>query len=199
MFYPDLASLLTTIAEQSERNVGVALPGTVVSYNAGKQTCSVDPGVHRLVPSEEDEDLDEIEALPTIQDVPVIWPQGRNFNIVGTLSKGDPVLLVCMDRDPSGWMRTGDPAEPDDARTHHWSSAVAIPGLVPDRNPFPSPSDAAALASVLATIIGELRTVLNTVAAGLTVPLVPPPFLPDDLLPATIKLQIASKILKLAE
>jgi Phage protein Gp138 N-terminal domain len=153
VYQPSTADVINAAVNRATRNLGVALPGTVLLYNASARTCSVQPGVHRLVPSEEDQDIDEAEALPVLQDVPVIWPQGRNFRVNGTLAPGDPVMLVCLDRDMSGWQRTGEASEPDDARTHHWGSSVAIPGLVPDTNPFPAPTDAAALASKLDKLI----------------------------------------------
>ncbi len=136
-----------------DRRLSKALPGTVVTYNAATKTATVKPGVHRLVPSVSDPDDDEIEELPAIPDVPVCWPVGRGFAItpgIGLLP-GDPVLLVCCDRDISGWLRTGTPSDPDDARLHSWGSAVAIPGLVHSAYAN-TPVDAAALASRLDTI-----------------------------------------------
>ena len=164
---PTLGRLLNASTEKALRNLNVALPGTVVSYNAATQTCSVRPGVHRATPSLEDNDEDVMEPLPTIQDVPVCWPQGRGFQVKSTLLPNDPVLLVCMDRNMDGWRSTGRPSAPEDARMHHWSSAVAIPGLLPDKSPFTPPTDSAALAS-------RLDIFFRTIAA-----------LPDATSPAT--------------
>jgi hypothetical protein len=160
---------MKAVVERAMRATGVSLPGTVVSYNAAAQTCVVRPGVYRLIPSLEDMDVDEVEEIPALQDVPVCWPRGRGFSCVGTLAAGDPVLLICQDRDIAGWQRTGQPAEPDDARVHHWQSAVAIPGLVPNANPIPVPTDAAALASKVDLLIGVLKTVLAGAASDTAV------------------------------
>ncbi len=157
---PTKGAILRHLLEKRDRDFGVALPGTVVSYNAGSRTATIRPGVHRLVPSIDDEDVDVTEEVPPLQDVPVCWPMGRGFAFADvSLSAGDPVLLICMDRDASAWRRTGAPAEPEDARQHHWGSAVAIPGLAPRQNPVPVPSDAAALASKLDALIAVLKTV----------------------------------------
>lgn len=153
---PTFAEAIRIGIASALRNFAVAQPGTVISYDAGSQTCSVQPGVHRLVPSIEDNDEDVVEELPSIQHVPVCWPQGRGISIKGTLEKGDSVLLVACDYDPSGWMRAGSPQPPDDARSHHWANAVAIPGLVPAQSPFSTPTDAAALASRVDAILHAL-------------------------------------------
>lgn len=155
---PSDADLMQAVVQRALRATGVSLPGTVESYDPATQTCTVRPGVHRLIPTLEDMDIDEVEELPALQCVPVCWPRGCGFSCVGTLAAGDPVLLICQDRDISGWRRTGHPAEPDDARIHHWGAAVAIPGLVPNSNPIPVPTDAAVLAS-------KLDAFLRTVAA----------------------------------
>ncbi len=143
-FEVDLPTILQNAIEASLNEVGVAMPGVVVSYSNGRAI--VRPGTHKLVPALDDDDLDVVEPQPAIQDVPVLWPRGRNFQIAGTLLPGDPVLLVCLDRDPSGWRRTGQPAEPADTRVHHWSNAVAIPGLLAGPTTWPT-TDALALAS----------------------------------------------------
>lgn len=115
-----IASLVRRLVDKRADTLAVSLPGTVESYDASSKTAVVRPGVHRLVPSMTDADLDELEELPAVR-VPVAWPRARGYSMVGTLSAGDPVLLICQDRDISGWRRSGKPSEPDDARTHVWA------------------------------------------------------------------------------
>ncbi len=154
---PTLLSVIQRQLDTKFNNAGGALPGTVISFNSSADTCVVRPGVNRSVPVIGEDDY-VFEQLPPIYDVPVCWPQGRNFRFNGTLNAGDPVLLVCLDRDASGWIRTGKPSDPDDVRESSWAHAVAIPGLVPASNPF-NPTDAAALASKLDNLIAALKTV----------------------------------------
>lgn len=146
---PTLADVILTGITTQLRNTAVALPGTVESYDAGANTITVKPGVNRMIPSFDDEDLDVSEELPSLQDVPVVWLVARGVSIKGSLQAGDPVLLIALDRDMSGWQRTGKHQDPEDGRMHSWSSCVAIPGLIPLTNPIPEPTDAAALASKL--------------------------------------------------
>ncbi len=193
---PSFAQGIRIGIQTAIRNFAVAQPGTVISYDEASQTCSVQPGVHRLVPSIEDNDEDVVEELPSVQRVPVCWLVGRGIQVKGTLSKGDSVLLVALDYDPSGWLRSGSPQPPDDARTHHWANAVAIPGLVPAQSPFPTPGDAAVLASKLAIELASMRVIINAIAAGLPVP-PPPPY--TQTLPGPIEADLASTILLLDE
>ena len=160
-----LAEVMNNAADARERHFGVALPGIVLSYDSATQTASIQPAVNRWVPDESSPDEDLSEPLPALQSVPVMWPKGRNFSVTGTLAAGDPVLLVCIDRDMSGWRTSGAQSDPQDARLHDWSSAVAIPGLVPSTSPFPVPSDAAALASL---VLARLNALVSTVNSLIT-------------------------------
>jgi hypothetical protein len=92
-----------------------------------------------------------------------------------------------MDRDISGWLRTGVHQDPDDTRIHSWSSAVAIPGLVPSSSPFPEPSDAAALASKLDTFYRTVAPLPDLVPLN---PLPPPS--PADVL--TLLLEVVTNV-----
>ena len=134
-----LAHVLETWISEASRSMGVATPGYVISYDAATRTATVQPGVHRLVPQEEDDDLDSVEPYAPIQSVPVCWLTGRGIRVNATLGPGDSVLLVCLDRDMAAWRRTGVPSEPDDPAVHDYTSCVAIPGLVPDTSPFDEP------------------------------------------------------------
>lgn len=162
---PTLVDAITEMMAITQANTNVALPGNVVSYNSSTRTATIKPGVHRVLTAYEDEAEDLFEELPAIHNVPVCWPMGRGFKINGSLNAGDPVLLVFMDRDISGWRSANSAVPPSDQRTHHISQAVAIPGLWPN-NP-PEPTDAAALAS-------KLDAFFQAVAAITPAPLVTP-------------------------
>jgi hypothetical protein len=156
-----LSSILDTALSGLAQRMCVATPAIVQSYNASAKTCTAKPAVSRLIPAEDEDDLDEPEEYPVVQDIPVIWPRGHNFAIHGTLAAGDTVMLVAMDWDMGNWRGTSKVSAPFDARQHDYASCVAIPGLLPATNPYPEPTDAAALASLVMTELGKLRTALE--------------------------------------
>lgn len=152
-----LAGVMKSAIDARLRNLAKVSPGVVVSYDEETETCSVQVGVHRLVPSAVEEDLDEVEELPVIHSVPVAWPRARGYSLVGSLGAGDPVTLYATDRDMSAWRRSGEASEPDDARVHSWGSAIAVPGLQADVGGFDVPEDAAALASFVDLLVGIVK------------------------------------------
>lgn len=166
---PTFADVMNHLIDYRLRALGGALPGNVVSYDPSSQTASVRPGVHRITPTDTEDFA--FELLPIVHRVPVCWPRGRNFRIEGTLLPGDPVLLVCLDRDASGWLETGKASEPVDLREGTWASAVAVPGLVPDTDPFTGIVDAPALASRV-DAIGRAISVLTPPATPADAPAV---------------------------
>lgn len=157
-----LSEVIDNLVDKRLRSLGKVLPGTVVSYDSGTETATVAPGIHRLVPAYDDPDVDLVEELPAIPGVPVCWLRARGLSAVGDLQAGDPVLLLCCDRDLSGWLRTGQPSEPDDARMHTWGSAVCLPVSISSARKPPPPPNAAALASKVSSELNALRTAFNT-------------------------------------
>jgi hypothetical protein len=152
--------------DKLERNLHTAQPGIVVSYDPSSQTADVRPAVRRALPNASDEELDTYEDLPICPHVPVAWPRGRGFSCVGTLSPGDPVLLVFCERDFSSWYESGKVGNPSFAELHALNGAVAIPGLAPRSNPIPVPTDAAALASKLDFLISTILSLVPAPVAG---------------------------------
>lgn len=192
---PRVGDIVRRILQKALQAFGVAAPGVVVSYN-NNGTATVRIGTNRRVPSMHLDEEDGLEEFAPIQNVPVMWLAGRGIQVSPTarLAPGDPVLLVCLDRDASSWRRSGSVSDPDDAALHDWANAVAIPGLVPDSSPFTAPADASALASKVATELNAIAAAMDTIAAAVPVT---NPYTAAANTPAAIKARIASTILKL--
>lgn len=163
---PTLNQAITGPIEKRLRNAAMALPGVVKKFNG--TTVDVQPGVHRTIPSSEDPDLDELEEMPVIPNVPIVWVQSVGIKVRGTLRVGDPVLIIAMDRDISGWRKSGKASAPNDARSHHWGNCIAIPGLIPNSDPFPEPSDAAALASLVKDELDKVKADMQRLITWVT-------------------------------
>ena len=89
-----------------------ALPGTVVSFDAERQTAVIQPAVK--VGS---------MAFPLLGDVPVFMPVSFDVH------PGDACLVVFADIDIDAWFDTGVPQEPRSARKHSLSDGFAFVGF----------------------------------------------------------------------
>ena len=88
-----------------------ALPGKVVSFDAGRQTAEIRPAVR----------MGSLE-FPVLADVPVFMPVPFEVN------PGDACLVVFADIDIDAWFETGEAAEPRSARKHSLSDGFAFVG-----------------------------------------------------------------------
>ena len=88
-----------------------ALPGTVISFDAERQTAEVQPAV-------------KMGSLlfPLLSDVPVFMP------VPFEVHPGDACLVVFADADIDGWFETGEPQETKSARKHSLSDGFAFVG-----------------------------------------------------------------------
>lgn len=127
---PTFQEVLRLVMEAKVANIHVGLPGRVESYDAATQTADIKPMVRRLVPSGTEADgTDVAEEFPTIPSVPVLAFKGRGFYLHFPLEEGDEVLLMFLERDATGWRRTGELSTPADQRLHSLAHAVALPAL----------------------------------------------------------------------
>ena len=88
-----------------------ALPGTVVSYDAEKQTAEVQPAV-------------KVGSMtyPVLTDVPVFMP------VPFEVHPGDACLVVFADVDTDAFLETGEASVPRSARRHALSDGFAFVG-----------------------------------------------------------------------
>ncbi len=88
-----------------------ALPGTVISFDAERQTAEVQPAVKR-----------GSLLFPVLSDVPVFMP------VPFEVHPGDPCLVVFADVDIDTWFESGEPQEPKSAWKHSLSDGFAFIG-----------------------------------------------------------------------
>ena len=127
---PEPQELLRVAIEYFLRDVNVALPGKIDSYDPAEQKADVKPLVKRLLSTQDGGEL--VEELPIIPGVPVIFPRGGEFFISMPVKKDDYCLLVfCsfpVDQYKAG---KGKDAPPQDFGMHDLSDAVALMGFAP--------------------------------------------------------------------
>jgi hypothetical protein len=103
-----------------------ALPGIVESYDAERQTCTVQPTIKGKV--EAQGGAVSSVALPLLVDVPVIFPSGGGFTLTFPIAQGDECLVVFSSRCIDAWWQSGGVQEPLEARMHDLSDGFAIVG-----------------------------------------------------------------------
>ncbi len=120
----DLAALLEQSYRNQQRGVHTAMPGLIRAYDAGQQRASVQPALPRNLST------GEVESLPVLEDVPVIWPRSGGAHMTFPVKEGDGCLLVFTERSLDEWKAKGGSDAPLDPRQHALSDAVALMGFV---------------------------------------------------------------------
>lgn len=103
--------------------IHTALPGKVISYNAGSNKAQVQP-----VGSYKVKDGRSL-AFPIIHDVPVVFPMGMrgNAGVTFPVVTGDGCLIVFSESQMDDYLNAGYDSE--DMRKHDMRDAICIPGL----------------------------------------------------------------------
>lgn len=124
---PTLAELLNYAAEKQSAALRVALPARVKRYDADAQVVDVEPAIGDRFEGADGEVVSL--ALPVVCNVPLIFPGAGPWSVTFPVAVDDTVMLVFSDRSIDAWTDQGGVTNPDDARRHHISDAVAYPGL----------------------------------------------------------------------
>lgn len=108
--------------DEGNKNLHTALPGRVLSYDAGSNRASVQPTGN--FKSNDGRSI----AYPAIHSVPVVFPlgMGGKAGMTFPLSSGDFCLLIFAESQLDDFLTGGDS---DDPRSHSLNDAVCIPGL----------------------------------------------------------------------
>jgi len=118
--------------ERRMADVHVALPASIVSYDAPTQTATVRPLLKGTAPSPTG--IDIAVTLPDVYSVPILFVGGGGARATFPVAAGDMALLVFSDRALDRWKSLGagtPPAalDPQANNQHSLSDAVAIVGL----------------------------------------------------------------------
>lgn len=132
----DLETLVDTAISARLDGVFTAMPGIITSYDASKQSATVQPAVWAAYENEQGDRVPE--RLPVVQAVPVVFPGAGGFRITFPVAKGDTCLLVFTNCSMDRWLATGGEQDPGDDRRHSIGDAVCIVGLRNFANPLSS-------------------------------------------------------------
>jgi len=135
-YTPELSEIIEQAIESRLFDMHTGLPAKVNSFNASKQTCSVVPLLKRVFLDENNEEL--VQEMPTIENVPIVYPAGGGWAITWPLQKDDIVYLTFAERSLDRWLEQpkGSFVDPIQARKFDLSDAVCIPGFRPRVSPL---------------------------------------------------------------
>ncbi len=124
---PSLEHVIRGAMDRWATELHTAIPAVVKSYDAETQTISAQPLIRVGVTGADGER--DVERLPIISDVPVMFLGAGVFRITFPIAAGDTVLLIFSEASLDKWLSTGGDVDPLDDRRFHLSDAIAIPGL----------------------------------------------------------------------
>ena len=108
------------------KNLRVAMPGIIQSFDAETVTAVVQPAI-RCVETDNDGNR-TTRDYPLLTDVPVVFPRGGGCTLTFPVKAGDECLVIFADRCIDFWWQSGGVQEPVDDRMHDLSDAFAIVG-----------------------------------------------------------------------
>ena len=109
-------------ARKATEGMHTALPGKIVSYDAGTGLAVVQPVAKFKKPNGDTMDF------PKVTGVPVVFPQSATVSIAWPIKEGDGCLLVFAESTLDYWMYG---KETDTTLKFDLSNAIAITGLSP--------------------------------------------------------------------
>jgi hypothetical protein len=140
---PSQDEMMRRFADNLMRQMRVALPARVVSFDASKQTIVAKPLIREKIIDRRTGKIQWLE-IPNLLDVPVQFPQAGNFVLTMPIKAGDEVLVVFNDMCIDSWWASGGVQNWNDRRRHDLSDAIAIPGINSVPNVIPGISGNAA-------------------------------------------------------
>jgi hypothetical protein len=149
-----------------------ALPGRIDSFDPATQRAEVTVELQREF--ERPDGTLESVTVPQIVDVPILFPRAGGYVMTFPVAAGDKCLVVCIERNASGWLQEGAESVPPDARRHSYSDAIAILGLWPSSSAMAPGSSTTALEirsedGAVKITVGATDITVETTSAAFTV------------------------------
>lgn len=123
----DPNEMMLAALEGHQSQMWTALPGFIVSFNAAKQTCTVQPTL-KCQFEQQDGSFQWVQ-MPVIQDIPVFFPKGGGATLTFPIAANDECLLVFASRCIDSWWQSGGIQVQADKRMHDLSDAMAFVGF----------------------------------------------------------------------
>lgn len=121
---PDLTQTLDTLKRDIFYSLNCIKIGEIESFDLTKKTAKVKIQGKRILVD------GTILSYPALVDCPVVTIQGDgNGGLAMPITAGDQCVLLFADRNIDAWFSNGSAQEPNDARAHDYSDAIALVGI----------------------------------------------------------------------
>lgn len=137
----DLRALLQAHQQELFTTFNCHQVGSIVSFDAAKQTATVKIAMQRLVFNQPQGAGEQLQLFPTIVeypalvDCPVFVNSGGGSVLTMPVEAGDTCLILFNDRDFDTWFSTGSTVQPNTLRTHSLADGLILVGFRNLRNP----------------------------------------------------------------
>jgi phage baseplate assembly protein gpV len=114
------------------RALRVAMPGTIVSFDASKQTATIQPAITEVDFLPGTNGQMGPRPLPRLVDVPVMFPRAGAFALTMPVQAGDECLVIFGDQCMDAWFQSGAagaPVNEFETRRHSLADGFALVGL----------------------------------------------------------------------
>lgn len=138
---PDLRAILIALKYEIISSVNCAQVGTILGFDAAKQTARIQLNVRRVVYNKPQALKSGLQLdpnfvdYPVLTDCPVFVHSGGGAVVTLPVTAGDSCLVFFGDRDIDNWFEAGGTAPPNSARMHSLSDAFALVGFRNKTNP----------------------------------------------------------------
>ena len=112
----------------NQAQIWTAMPCIVESYDAEKQTCTLQVAIKSGVQDIKTGTVTQTQ-LPILPDVPVQWPSGGDWSQTFPLKKGDEGIAIFACRCIDSWWQSGGVQTQAEQRMHDLSDAMFVPGI----------------------------------------------------------------------
>ena len=113
------------IVEALLKEIHTAIPGLIETYDRRRRIARVQPALDLVMTD------GAVHPRALVVNVPVLWLAPSGYAIHGPLVRGEPVMLLCSERDIARFKASRRRAIPEDPRCFSLIDAVAIAGFGP--------------------------------------------------------------------
>lgn len=135
---PTFTDAMRNFRDQIFYDLYVHMPGEIVSFDRSTGIASVQVGLKRVIPNFTVPTGQIVQSYPQLDNVPVFILQGSGASVGADPKKGDPCLIIVMDRNIDAWLQNGGQQAPVSDRAHDLSDCFAFVGFNPLAKPLVS-------------------------------------------------------------